>query len=45
MLTACAIVIWMKLISYAHCNWDLRIAHRQNQLRPGERGAPDADPR
>lgn len=43
-LTSFAIVTWMKLVSYAHCNWDLRLAHRENQLRPGERGAPDADP-
>ena len=37
-----AICLWMKLVSYAHCNADLRAAQRANQLRPGERGAPGA---
>ncbi|KAI8469478.1 MAG: MBOAT, membrane-bound O-acyltransferase family-domain-containing protein [Monoraphidium minutum] len=43
-LTLSSICLWMKLVSYAHCHADLRAAHRQNQLRPGERAAPDADP-
>lgn len=44
-LTLMAICLWMKLVSYAHCHADLRAAQRADQLRPGERGAPGADPR
>ncbi|KAL6767189.1 DGAT1 [Auxenochlorella protothecoides x Auxenochlorella symbiontica] len=38
-LTAVAIVLWMKAVSYAHCNWDLRCARRAHELRDGERGS------
>ncbi|KAF8065886.1 DGAT1C [Scenedesmus sp. PABB004] len=43
-LTLCTLCVWMKLVSYAHCHHDLRVAHRANLLRPGERGAPESDP-
>jgi hypothetical protein len=39
-----AFILWMKLVSYAHCCWDLRAARRAGEVRSGERGAPDADP-
>jgi diacylglycerol O-acyltransferase-1 len=42
LLTLCTIVVWMKLVSYAHCNSDLRAARRLGQLRSGERGSPEA---
>lgn len=44
LLTLCTLVVWMKLVSYAHCHHDLRAAHRANLLRPGERGAPESNP-
>lgn len=34
-----AVVWWLKLVSYAHTNWDLRNARRFDQVRPGERGS------
>jgi hypothetical protein len=38
-----AFILWMKLVSYSHCCWDLRRARRAGEVRSGERGAPDAD--
>jgi hypothetical protein len=43
LLTLCTITVWMKLVSYAHCHYDLRAAHRGGLLKPGERGAPGDD--
>ena len=42
LLTLCTLVVWMKLVSYAHCNADLRAARRLKQLRSGERGSMEA---
>lgn len=36
------IITWMKLISFAHCNHDLRDARRQGKVRAGERGTAEA---
>jgi diacylglycerol O-acyltransferase 1 len=36
-----SVVIWMKMISYAHCNRDVRIAHKHNTS--GHRQESDAD--
>lgn len=44
LLTLCTLVVWMKLVSYAHCHWDLRQARRAGELRVGERGHPLSDP-
>eukprot|EP00887_Chlorella_sp_A99_P006596 scaffold3.g6596.t1 len=38
-LTFAATILWLKLVSYAHVNWDLRMARRKGQVRPGERGS------
>mmetsp|Transcript_33702 Transcript_33702/g.95355 ORF Transcript_33702/g.95355 Transcript_33702/m.95355 type:complete len:739 (+) Transcript_33702:91-2307(+) len=38
LLLQAAVVLWMKLVSYAHCCNDLRSARRHNEVRPGERG-------
>lgn len=34
-----ASVVFLKLVSYVHCNWDLRSARRNNEIRVGERGS------
>ncbi|KAK9811327.1 hypothetical protein WJX72_001878 [[Myrmecia] bisecta] len=39
------VILWMKLISYAHCNQDYRVARREGVLRPGERGSDQPVPR
>nr|ATZ76562.1 acyl-CoA:1,2-diacylglycerol O-acyltransferase [Lobosphaera incisa]AYE66854.1 DGAT1 [Lobosphaera incisa] len=39
------VILWMKLISYAHCNQDYRMARREGVLRPGERGSDAPIPR
>ncbi|KAG2493012.1 hypothetical protein HYH03_008675 [Edaphochlamys debaryana] len=36
-----AIIMWMKMVSYHHCCFDLREARRCGEIRPGERGCPD----
>lgn len=36
-----AVVLWMKLVSYHHCCFDLRMARRCGEIRPGERGSGD----
>ncbi|KAG2448405.1 hypothetical protein HYH02_006297 [Chlamydomonas schloesseri] len=40
-LITLAVVLWMKLVSYHHCCFDLRAARRSGEVRPGERGCPD----
>ncbi|GIL55503.1 hypothetical protein Vafri_11070 [Volvox africanus] len=40
-LITLAVVLWMKLVSYHHCCFDLRTARRCGEIRPGERGCPD----
>ncbi|GLI60498.1 hypothetical protein VaNZ11_002660, partial [Volvox africanus] len=40
-LITLAVVLWMKLVSYHHCCFDLRAARRCGEIRPGERGCPD----
>ncbi|GIM06446.1 hypothetical protein Vretimale_10762, partial [Volvox reticuliferus] len=40
-LITLAVVLWMKLVSYHHCCFDLRAARRGGEIRPGERGCPD----
>lgn len=37
-LTMATCILWLKLVSYAHVNWDLRVARRRGEVRPGERG-------
>ncbi|KDD76294.1 hypothetical protein H632_c280p1, partial [Helicosporidium sp. ATCC 50920] len=37
-LTFVAVVLWLKLVSYVHVNWDFRAARRAGEIRPGERG-------
>lgn len=37
----CTLTAWMKLVSYHHCHWDLRMARRAGEIRSGERGSPD----
>lgn len=41
LLNCIAITTWMKLWSYAHCNWDYRRARREGVIREGERGAAE----
>ena len=36
-LCTVSVILWLKTVSYAHCNWDLRMAHRAGELRDGER--------
>lgn len=36
-VTMFILVIWMKLVSFAHCNYDLRQARLAGEIRPGER--------
>lgn len=36
-VTMFILVVWMKLVSFAHCNYDLRQARLANEIRPGER--------
>lgn len=38
-LTMVATVLWLKLVSYAHVNYDFRMARRKGEVRPGERGS------
>lgn len=40
-LMLCTLTAWMKLVSYHHCHWDLRMARRAGEIRSGERGSPD----
>lgn len=42
LLTFCTIIVWMKLVSYAHCHWDIRVARREGKLRAGEKGSPES---
>ncbi|GMH43556.1 hypothetical protein BSKO_11478 [Bryopsis sp. KO-2023] len=36
-VTLCTLTVWMKLVSFAHCNYDLRQARLNEDRRPGER--------
>lgn len=38
-LTMATCVLWLKLVSYAHVNFDYRVARRRGETRPGERGS------
>ncbi|PSC71143.1 Diacylglycerol O-acyltransferase 1 [Micractinium conductrix] len=38
-LTMATCILWLKLISYAHCNWDYRVTRRRGEVRAGERGS------
>ncbi|CAG9466526.1 unnamed protein product [Pedinophyceae sp. YPF-701] len=40
-LCTCAVVVWMKLVSYAHFHVDIRSRRRKRQKVPGERGSDD----
>ncbi|KAK9820951.1 hypothetical protein WJX81_004802 [Elliptochloris bilobata] len=42
-VTIFTVVLWMKLVSFAHCNYDLRSRRRAADQRQHERRAPDAD--
>ncbi|KAI7841389.1 hypothetical protein COHA_005007 [Chlorella ohadii] len=43
-LTMAVCILWLKLVSYAHVNWDYRVARRRGEVRPGERGGSDPPP-
>ncbi|CAD7701516.1 unnamed protein product [Ostreobium quekettii] len=38
-LTSATLAVMMKLVSFAHCNQDLRMARCREEVRPGERGS------
>lgn len=40
LLCVAAVIVWMKLVSYAHCCNDLRAARRQNEVRRGSPNQP-----